>query len=231
MIPITPDIIGPGIEEEYADALLAIGHIRAALGPRPMTNSRPDGRLLLNLLWIEQEIRARRLPIPADKSFVGTVFYLIASGELEGLPDLKGNVHYPICRLSLVLDGTGWMKARHLPVLIAMMDDLLADMARCPSVTAPERALIDEMAFFAGDLRKGGDWPKPRRPQDYFSTPVSPNLEACVDNFANRALMIDAPLFDGWRPRPARKPPLAAPVPGLPAKAPPLPPELEGRLP
>ena len=64
MIPITPDILGDGIEEEYADALQAIGDIRAALGPRPMTNTRPDGRLLLNLVWIEQEIVASGCPYP-----------------------------------------------------------------------------------------------------------------------------------------------------------------------
>ena len=227
MIEITPEIMGPGIEEEYADALAAINEIRLALGPRRLTNDTPDGRLLLNVQWVEQEIKARRLPVPPDPSYVGTILYLVGSQELGSVEGLNA----PLSRLYLVLKGTGLMKPRHLPVLIAMMDDLLADMARCPSVTAPERSLINEMTSFADDLRRGGDWPKLRRPQEYFSTPVSPNLEACVDNFANRTRMIDFPLFDCWRPHLAQKPPLAAPVLGLPAKAPPLPPELEGRLP
>ena len=230
MIPITPDIIGPGIEEEYADALRAIGDIRAALGPRPMTNSRPDGRLLLNLLWVEQEIKARRLPIPVDKSFVGTVFYLIASGELDELPGLNGDVHGPICRLSLVLDGTGLMKARHLPVLIAMIDDLLADARRCPSTLSDAaRATLADLDACRADLQRGGEWPKRRRPQD--CPRATPDLRACIDNLGNRLFMVNAPLFDGWRPNPAKKPSLPAPVPGLPPKAQPLPRELEDKLP
>ena len=229
MIPITPDILGDGIEEEYADALQAIGDIRAALGPRPMTNTRPDGRLLLNLVWIEQEIVARRLPIPVDKSFVGNVFYLIASGELEGLPGLSGDVHGPLCRLSLVLDGTGLMKPRHLPVLVALMDDLLVDARRCPALSEAGRATLADLQACREELQRGGEWPTPRRPQDYPR--ATPDMRACIDNLGNRLFMINASLFEGWRPYPAKKPPLPAPVPGLPAKAPSLPAELEGKLP
>ena len=222
MIPITPDIIGPGIEEEYADALLAIGYIRAALGPCPMTNSRPDGRLLLNLNWIEQEINAQRLPIPVDRSFVGTVFYLVGSGELDSLPDLRGDLEHPLARLSLVLNGTGLMKLRHLPVLVAMLDDLLEDARRCPSTLSDAaRATLADLEACRADLQRGGEWPKRRQPKDYPR--ATPDLRTCIDNLSNRLFMVNAPLFDGWRPNPAKKPPLPAPVPGLPLKAPPLP--------
>ena len=47
MIEITPAIMGPGIEEEYADALAAIADLRRALGDRQPTNDTPDGRVLL----------------------------------------------------------------------------------------------------------------------------------------------------------------------------------------
>ena len=229
MIPITPDIIGPGIEEEYADSLEAIAEIRQALKSRPLTNSTPDGRLLLNLRWIEQEIKARRLPVPVDRSFVGTVFYLVGSHELDGLPDLQGDVTGPLERLSLVLEGVGLMKARHLPVLIALMDDLLTDAQRCPpSLPDADRGTLADIAACRDDLKLGG-WPKRRRPQDYPRN--SPGLSACIENSGNRLRMINGPLFEGWRPNPARKPPLPAPVPGLPLHAPPLPKELEGRLP
>jgi hypothetical protein len=71
MIPSTPAIMGPGIEEEYADALVAIDDMRTALGSQRLTNDTPEGRVLLNIQWVEQEIRAQRLPIPVDDSFVG----------------------------------------------------------------------------------------------------------------------------------------------------------------
>ncbi len=219
--------MGPGIEEEYADALAAIAEMRTALGSRRLTNDTPEGRLLLNINWVEQEIGTRRLPVPPDRSYIHTILYLVGSEELSSVEGLKN----ALAKLYLVLTGVGLMKQRHVPVLIAMMDDLLAETAKCSSVSSAERARMDEMASLADDLRRGGGWPKPRRPQDYFSTPVSLDLEACVSNFANRARAIDSALFASWRPRPARKPALAAPVPGLPERAPPSPPELEGKLP
>lgn len=53
MIEITPEIIGPGIEEEYADAREAIDDLRVALGPQPLTNHTSEGRVLLNVMWIK----------------------------------------------------------------------------------------------------------------------------------------------------------------------------------
>jgi hypothetical protein len=228
LIEPTPEIIGPGIKEEYADALQAIAEVRAALGPRELTNSTPDGRLLLNLQWLEREIDARRIPIPLDRGYYSTAAYLIASRELDGLPDLRGDTHKPLGRLVNVLDGTGLMKPRHRPVLIAMMDDFLADAQRCPGLSEAAQNTLADIAACRDEVRRGG-WPEPRRPQDEFHG--GPELTACIDNASNRLFRIKAPLFDGWRPYPARKPPLPAPVPGLPRSAPPLPPELAGRLP
>ncbi|HEX8412821.1 MAG TPA: hypothetical protein VF637_02925 [Sphingomicrobium sp.] len=47
MIEITPSIMGPGIDEEYVDALAAIADLRRALDEQPLTNDTPDGRVLL----------------------------------------------------------------------------------------------------------------------------------------------------------------------------------------
>ena len=228
MIEITPAILGPGIEEEYADALAAIHDMRTALGAVRLTNSTPEGRVLLNAAWVEQQIDARRLPVPIDESFVGTIFYLVGSNELghvAGFQEALG-------RLWLVLKGYGLMKARHVPVLLAMIDDFLAEADRCSTpLDASADALLADMRADGLRLREGGAWPRRRRPQDQFSVQVTPALRACVERCSGRATGIDASLFEGWRPRPARKPALPAPVPGLPATAPVLTPDVEARLP
>ena len=233
MIDITPAIMGPGIEEEYADALTAIADLRRALGERPLTNDTPDGRVLLEVAWVEQEIKRRQLPIPVDRSYAGTIYYLVGSGELVHVPGVlhPDAIEDPLGRLWLVLKGYGLMKPRHVPVLIAMIDDLCADADKVHDrLNAEEREVIDDIRA-QGEILKRGEWPPYRRPQDRFFRYEAPNLNALGLNYGNRAAGIAASLFEGWRPYPAKKPALAAPVPDLPGKAPPLPAELEGRLP
>ena len=228
MIEITSDKNGPGIEEEYADALAAIDGMRRALGSVRLTNSTPEGRVLLNAAWVEQQIHARRLPIPPDESFVATIFYLVGSYELDHVPGFQ----QALGRLWLVLKGYGLMKARHVPVLAAMIDDFIAEADRCPTtLDAPADALLADMRAEGQRLRQGGDWPRRRGPQDQFSVQVTPALRACVERCSGRATEIETSLFEGWRPRPARKPQLSAPVPGLPPTAPRLTPEIEAQLP
>lgn len=220
MIEITLDFIEPGIDEEYTDALDAVSKLRLVLGSHRSMNDTVEGRFLLELAWIEQEIAANRLPIPVHPSYVGTVNYLIGSGELNSVPGFQD----PHKRLYRVLSGIGLMKQRHLPVLIAMIDDLLDDAARCPSLTGEERAALSDLNGLAQGLRDGGQWPVLRLPQEYPFTMIdTPHLDECVDNFFSREFEISASLFEGWRPRPARKSPLAPPVAGLPEQAPPLP--------
>lgn len=233
MIEITPAIMGPGIEEEYADALAATADLRRALGPRPLTNDTPDGCVLLEMAWVEQEIRRGRLPIPVDRG-AGTIYYLVGSNELlslpGGVPDPAG-VKDALGRLYLVLQGEGLIKQRHVPVLIAMIDDLCTDADKIRDQLDPEeREVIDDIRT-QGEILKRGEWPPYRPPQDRFFRYEAPNLDALGLNYGNRAAGIAASLFEGWRPYPAKKPPLAAPMPGLPNKAPSLPAELEAGFP
>ncbi|KQO08930.1 hypothetical protein [Sphingomonas sp. Leaf242] len=217
MIEITPAIMGPGIEEEYADALAAIADLRRALGDRQLTNDTPDGRVLLEVGWIEQEIRRQRLPIPVDASYAGTIYYLVGSNELlhvSGVLDPAG-IKNALGRLYRVLQGIGLVKPRHVPVLIAMIDDLCGDADKVRDrLNAEEREVIDDIRA-QGVLLKRGEWPPYRQPQDRFFRYEAPNLNSLDLNFGNRAAGISASLFDGWRPYPSKKPPLAAPVPGL----------------
>ena len=227
MIEVTPDILGPGIEEEYSDALAAIDDMRVALGLQKLTNSTPEGRVLLNIAWLEKEIHSRRLPIPIDESYAQTIFHLVGSNELAGFPGFQE----ALGRLWLVLKGYGLVKPRHTPLLISMMDDFTAEAERCPDASAPKTAaLIADMRAEADRLRRG-EWPRRRRLQQYFTLQITPSLRACMERCSGRATDIQAALFEDWRPSPAYKPALPAPTPGLPPKAPSLPPELEGRLP
>jgi len=219
MIPVTSDIIGPGIEEEYADALAAIDDIGLALGQQQLTNDTPEGRVLLNVLWVEQEIDARRLPIPVDPSFVGTIFYLVGSNELAGVPGFQE----ALGRLWLVLKGYGLIKPRHVPLLVSMIDDWIADAERCSDPQSEDRRLIADLRIEADRLRQGGEVRSRGSDERSYGARISDALDEQMDKGYLRLSAISASLLEGWRPRPARKPPLPAPLPGLPPEAPMLP--------
>ena len=68
MIAITPQIMGPGIEEEYADLMERVAQLEVLLKPFPPSNDTREGRMVYFLMWPRQEIEARRLPIPSTKS-------------------------------------------------------------------------------------------------------------------------------------------------------------------
>jgi len=226
MIPIPPDVIGPGIEEEYADALAAIGSIRAALGERPLTNHTPDGRLLLDLSWFEQEIGRRRLPIPVGRTYAATVSALIAGCDLDSVPGLP----VPLRHLSTVIDGVGLLKPRHYPPLLAMIDDLVTDARPLRSaLTEQERWLMDDMAEVGRGLANGSlALPIEYAAHPWYDTEMErPTLDTGVPDFSNRFYDIAEAVFAEMRPAALRKPPLAAPVAGLPPEPLPLPPDLD----
>ena len=181
----------------------------------------------MEIKWLEQEIDARRLPIPVDRSYVGTIFYLVGSNELgryRGFTEGLG-------KLYLVLNGTGLIKSRHTRLLISMIDDFLDDAEKVKNkIPESDQNILRDLSTDRDILRKGA-WPTIRSPQRMYSTLVTNALDKAIGRGRNRLRSIDFPVFDGWRPYPARKPPLQAPVPGLPERAPPLPPELEGKLP
>jgi hypothetical protein len=118
MIPITPQMIGPGIDEEYADALERIEKLEAAVKGVAPSNDTREGRMVYQLLWLRQEITARRLPLPLDDKYWGTLGYLVAEGSLDHLGIAK-----PMGELATILTGTGLLKKRHYPVVVAMLDD------------------------------------------------------------------------------------------------------------
>jgi hypothetical protein len=75
---MTPDIIGPGIEEEYADAMERIVFLLDAFKAYPASNDTAHGRVVYQLLWLKQELGAERLSVPVHRSWIGTVCYVVS---------------------------------------------------------------------------------------------------------------------------------------------------------
>lgn len=222
MIPITPDIIGPGIDEEYADAMARIAFLLDAFKSHPPANDNFHGRIVYQLLWLRQEIEARRLPIPLDPSYIATLGYVIGSGDVS---DTEA-IHAKLGELDLVLRGPGLIKPRHYPVVIAQIEDFLALVGThlaADRLLPVERDALDQLRRIADRLRRGEiDLPVPKRDYPAWTDPTAlehfraPHLP----NGGNERRRVTLPVFEGWRPVAARKPPLPAPVPGLPPHAP-----------
>jgi hypothetical protein len=229
MIEITPAIIGPGIEEEYQDALDAIEAIRNALGPTTLTNDRPDGRLLLNVMVIEQEIKAGRLPIPLDRSYTGTTDALVGHGDLDHVPGFE----LPLAKLYTILHGIGLFKERHRAVLLSMIDDFVHDAHQYyDTITQPERDLIDRFAAIRQDIAAGLT---PPIGKEYGlqgqQWPNRDELKRQVPDFLKRLFRISEVLDAAYRPLLARNGPLQPPVPGFATPAPVLPQGMRATLP
>ena len=211
MIPITPQVIGPGIDEEYADAMERIEALEVVLKGFPPSNDTREGRMVYQLKWLRQEIEARRLPIPLDQKYWSTLGYLVGEGSIDYL---GGGTS--MGELTRILDGVGLLKKRHYPVLLAMLDDFLDLLKRARGLNSIEQKLIDETRQIRAQLAAGAlELPldESRYPGWKSIYLEVPNLEQIPD-FGNRKGAIARPLFEGWRPRPCRKGPLAAPNPG-----------------
>jgi hypothetical protein len=222
MIPITPDIVGPGIEEEYADAMERITFLLDAFEEYPPANDNFYGRIVYQLLWLRQEIEAQRLPIPVDRSYIGTLTYLVGSGDVNKTQEIR----LRLGELTRILQGPGLIKPRHYPVVVAQIEDFLALVIKhVPSATLlpVERDALEQFAAIAGKLLRG-EIELPVSKQDYpawldptrlvhFNNPHLPNG-------GNERRHVALPVFGGWRPYPAEKPLLPAPNPGLDPRAP-----------
>lgn len=212
MIPITPQIIGPGIEEEYADAMERIEKLEILLHGLPPSNDTREGRMVYQLRWLRQEIEAKRLPIPLDQKYWATLGYLVGEGSLDHLGCEK-----PMGELARILDGVGLLKKRHYPVVAAMIDDFLDFVKKSPRLDDPiEKMLVEESRQIRAKIAAGSlllPLDKSQYPGWKGST-ATKNLHR-LPEFSNRRRAVALPLFEGWRPSPARKGLLPAPNPGM----------------
>jgi len=210
MILITREIIGPGIEEEYADALLRINKLFEILKPFPEDNSTPEGRLKLELAWLTQEIEDRHISFPVDRRYISTFLYVIAEGmldTLQGFPEVAAELH------TILLHGL--VKRRHYPVVAAMIADALSLVPQSAKTPEVQAALNDLEKIKTGLLEESislplrrENWPAiaqirwTKRPDMPF-----PIIQAMFAIYFT--------LFTGGRPDVCAKGPLPAPRPGL----------------
>ena len=227
MTPITPAIIGPGIEEEYADAMERIAFLLDAFKDYPASNDTAHGRVVYQLRWLKQEIEAKRLPVPVHKSWIATLCYVVGSCEVDDTKEIAK----ALGKLTVILQGPGLLKPRHFPVIAAQIDDLVADIHLFGDPLTPEeRQLVTDLEEVAKGIRSGQIIPPLTVPKG-----IHPLKTALIQ--AKRLMKVfpqypdprwlgrqrnwlEYPLFGGWRPFAAQKPPLAAPNPGLGPAAP-----------
>jgi hypothetical protein len=211
MIPITPEIIGPGIEEEYADALRRIDQLEKVLAPFPASNDTREGRMVYLIKWLRQEIEGERLPIPLEGKYWGTLAYLIGEGSLDYL-----GAYPSMAQLANILEGIGLLKKRHYPVVVAMLDDFLDFVNPVTDLDPVEQKLIEECREMRDGI-EAGVLHLPLLKSNYpgwKGTPFPKHLDQ-LPNFGNRRRILEVSLFSGWRPKEAQKESLAAPKPGL----------------
>jgi hypothetical protein len=208
MIPITPQMIGPGIDEEYDDALERIEQLEAALKGVPPSNDTREGRIIYQLMWLRQEITARRLPL--DDKYWGTLGYLVAEGSLDHLGIAK-----PMGELARILSGDGMLKKRHYPVVLAMIDNLLALTQRAPQIDAADQEMIREIKSVRHAITSGQSLPLDKAYYPAWRTPSAAKNLPQVPEYRQQRLNLFACVFEEWRPPLCRKGPLPAPNPGL----------------
>lgn len=215
MIPITPAIMGPGIEEEYEDLLERIDKLQILLKPFPASNDTREGRLVYLLAWLRQEINAQRLPVPLDRKYWGTLAYLIGEGSLDHLGGEKA-----MGEIATILDGEGILKPRHWPVVVAMLDEFLAYIQlHLPNIGPLDRfetSFLNETRQIRDDLVAG----RIVLPLDkalyagWARSSVTDHLHS-IPNFSNRRRSILLSVFANVRPKACQKSPLPAPNPGM----------------
>jgi hypothetical protein len=213
MIEITAGILGPGIEEEYLDALDRIHRLREILAAFPPSNGTPEGRMVFQLNWFQQEIEASRLPIPLPREHRATLTYLIGAGTLDYLP---GSPRL-MAELNKVLDGTGLLKQRHFPVVVAMIDDLIAlTRTRVTNLTPLDRRMLAELGQIRTMFQDGSAKP-PLKESAYpaYKEDFGADHLMKIPGLGQMQVDLYFVLFSGYRPPACKKPPLPAPNPGL----------------
>lgn len=212
MIPITTQIMGPGIEEEYADVMERVAKLEFLLKPFPPVPNNPEGCMAYLLMCLRREIEAQRLPIPLEGKYWGILGYLVAEGALNylGTEQLMGE-------LTRILDGTGLLKPRHHPVVVAMLEDFLDYLQRGARGIEPlEQELIEETRAIHAKLAAH----QIKLPLDEAAYPawkksgVTDRLDY-FPKFFGRQWALSTTLFSSFRPTPCRKGPLPAPNPGM----------------
>ncbi len=216
MIPITPEIIGPGIEEDYRDALVRIEKMLQLMKDTDYGNDTCDGRVKFELSWLRQEILAGRLPLPAEHSWVATISYSHADGGQQEFPGF-----FVLCEELLIVLREGLVKPRHYPVVAAMIEDILPNLVQFekpPFICDPQGVempvdpamLQNELSSLSNILidrstglpLSGDQWP---------AIQLLGRLRGYSMEFTQKLMQLGWVVNSGVRPLPCLKGPLPAP--------------------
>lgn len=225
MIPITPEMINAGdIDEEYADLIPRITFLLNQWHDKPASNDAPYGRMVYFLLWLRQEVQARRIPIPLDGSYLGTIKYLTGSGDVRD-SDEVGRTMGDIIQ---VLQGRGLIKPRHYPLLLSMMDDFIAEVHKHRPGLEHTDPFFREYCMWRNGIVNGTFHPpiEPTAERNRFyqasGRTLADVLPGETEPNYELGLAMDRTIYPliGHRPYQTYKPPMPAPVPGLDRMAP-----------
>jgi hypothetical protein len=219
MIPITPDILGPGIEEEYADALPRLDRILEILHDVKPGNDTFEARVVANCQWLRRMILERTMPIPLDRSYWGTLGYVMGDMTFAAVnPELDQKIYEVVS----IVKGDGLLKPRHYPVAVALVRDLIDAMnGDLQPLSADEAAATHEL----GDVIRWIEYHGAQLPLDEKTFPNIGKLRknpkfGSATNVRARLHDMSRVVFRGEKPIECLKGSLAAPVSGLP-KTPP----------
>lgn len=225
MISVTPEMINAGdIDEEYADLMPRIDFLLDHWRDRSPSNNDPYGRMVYFLLWLRQEVKARRVPIPLDRSYLGTIKYLTGSGDVRDSDD----VGRAMGEIIQILEGRGLIKPRHYPLLVSMMDDFIAEVEKNRPGLEKTDSFFREYCQLRNEIVDGVLKPpiEPTAERNRFDLSTSKTLAVVPAGQDRRDYQLGTALdrttypLIGYRPFPVRKPPMPAPVPGLSKVAP-----------
>ncbi|MCQ8279492.1 hypothetical protein NFI95_13685 [Acetobacteraceae bacterium KSS8] len=225
MIPVTPEMVRAGdIDEEYDDLKPRIAFLLNLWKAHAPRNDDPYGRMVYFLLWLRQEVEARRIPIPLDRSYLGTIKYLTGSGEVRDSDD----VSRAMGEIIEILEGRGLIKKRHYPLLVSLMDDFIAKVRNNRPGLEQTDSFFREYCEIRDQIAAGALKPplEPTSEQNRFDFASGKSLASVLPGESAPDYQLEVELIrtvlplTGSRPYQARKPPMPAPNPGLATTAP-----------
>jgi hypothetical protein len=102
-----------GIERDYADLLPRLDSLIRMLQNYPVSNDTPEGRVRGIAEFARDEVLARRLPIPLDRSYWATLAHVVGSADLDHIEGSYGL----LVQIMHLLDGEGLVDRSQYPAI------------------------------------------------------------------------------------------------------------------
>ena len=206
MPTIVPDDIRE--DEQYADILEILRRLLPLLEDQELDNHQPLGRLKGSLLFLKQEVDAKKFPIPGTRDMVSTIAYLAGNPMFpEGFPDISQDL-YDIVTLVTCM---GLIKYRHYPKLLELVCELITGIDELLKgeieLTKTEEAHFldfhDEMQLLAKKLHhRSIKLPLSKMKwRTYWDKSARSRVWDISDQYYKLERALNGPLTSRWRPR------------------------------